>query len=74
MKIGHSFYFNKIVPFIGGLFSDKDAYSYLPRSVVYLPEENEIIKMIEQAGLSNVKKIRLAGGIAQLLVAEKPKD
>ena len=74
MKIGHSFYFNKIVPFIGGLFSDKDAYSYLPRSVVYLPKENEIIKMIEGAGLSNVKKIRLTGGIAQLLVAEKPKD
>ena len=74
MKMGHSFYFNKIVPFIGGLFSDKDAYSYLPRSVVYLPEENEIIKMIEGAGLSNVKKIRLTGGIAQLLVAEKPKD
>ena len=74
MKMGHSFYFNKIVPFIGGLFSDKDAYSYLPRSVVYLPEENEIIKMSEGAGLSNVKKIRLTGGIAQLLVAEKPKD
>ena len=74
MKMGHSFYFNKIVPFIGGLFSDKDAYSYLPRSVVYLPEENEIIKMIEGAGLSKVKKIRLTGGIAQLLVAEKPKD
>ena len=74
MKMGHSFYFNKIVPFIGGIFSDKDAYSYLPRSVVYLPEENEIIKMIEGAGLSKVKKIRLTGGIAQLLVAEKPKD
>ncbi len=73
MKIGHSFYFNKIVPFIGGLFSDKAAYSYLPRSVVYLPEEKEIIKMIERSGLSNVKKFRLTGGIAQLLVAEKPK-
>jgi len=73
MKMGHSFYFNKIVPFIGGLFSDKAAYSYLPRSVVYLPKEDEIIKMIERSGLSNVKKFRLTGGIAQLLVAEKPK-
>ncbi len=73
MKMGHSFYFNKIVPFIGGLFSDKAAYSYLPRSVVYLPKEDEIIKMIERSGLSKVKKFRLTGGIAQLLVAEKPK-
>jgi len=74
MKMVHSFYFNKIVPFIGGLFSDKAAYSYLPRSVVYLPKEDEIIKMIECSGLSNVKKFRLTGGIAQLLVAEKPND
>ena len=74
MKMGHSFYFNKIVPFIGGLFSDKAAYSYLPRSVVYLPKEDEIIKMIERSGLSNVKKFRLTGGIVQLLVAEKPKN
>jgi len=62
------------VPFIGGLFSDKAAYSYLPNSIIYLPKENEIIKMIERSGLSYVKKIRLTGGIAQLLVAEKPKN
>ena len=71
LKIGHSFYFNKEVPFIGGLFSDKAAYGYLPRSVVYLPEENELIKMIEYSGFKNVEKFRLTGGIAQLLIAEK---
>ena len=74
IKTVHSFYFNKIVPLIGGLFSDKAAYSYLPSSVIYLPEKNEIIKMIEESGLSNVKKFRLTGGIVQLLVAEKPKN
>ena len=62
------------MPLIGGLFSDKAAYSYHPSSVIYLPEINEIIKMIEQSGLSNVKKFRLTGGIVQLLVAEKPKN
>ena len=72
MKTCHSFYFNKVVPFIGGLLSDKAAYSYLPRSVIYLPKENEIVEMIEGSGLNNVKKIRLTGGIAQLLIAEKP--
>ena len=39
-----------------------------------MSEKNEIIKMIEQSGLSNVKKFRLTGGIVQLLVAEKPKN
>tara|TARA_E500000331_G_scaffold353442_1_gene404138 strand:- start:11050 stop:11757 length:708 start_codon:yes stop_codon:yes gene_type:complete len=74
IKAGHSFYFKKIVPFIGGVFSDKTAYSYLPRSVVYLPEEKKIVEMIEQSGFSNVKKFKLTGGIAQLLIAEKQKD
>jgi len=74
IRTGHSFYFNKIVPIIGGLFSDKDAYSYLPSSVIYLPEENEMIKMIERSGLGKVKKYRLTGGIVQLLVAEKPEN
>jgi len=27
------FYFHKILPFIGGIFSDKNAYTYLPKSV-----------------------------------------
>ena len=66
-----SFYFNKVVPFIGGLFSDKAAYSYLPHSVIYLPKENELIEMIQSSGFKNVKKFRLTGGIAQLLIAEK---
>ena len=71
IKAGHSFYFNKVVPFIGGLFSDKAAYSYLPHSVIYLPKENELIEMIQSSGFKNVKKFRLTGGIAQLLIAEK---
>ena len=71
IKAGHSFYFNKVVPFIGGLFSDKAAYRYLPHSVIYLPKENELIEMIQSSGFKNVKKFRLTGGIAQLLIAEK---
>ena len=74
IKAGHSFYFNKVVPFIGGLFSDKAAYSYLPHSVIYLPKENELIEMIQSSGFKNVKKFRLTGGIAQLLIAEKAEN
>ena len=32
---GHHFYFDRIVPKVGALLSDKSAYSYLPKSFAY---------------------------------------
>ena len=39
---GHHFYFDRIVPKVGALLSDKSAYSYLPKSFAYLPPHQEI--------------------------------
>jgi len=41
LRLGHGIYFGRVVPFIGGLLSDRDAYRYLPRSVAYLPPETD---------------------------------
>ena len=71
MRIGHGVYFGRVVPFIGGLFSDRDAYRYLPRSVAYLPEEADLMDLISGAGFADVAKERLSGGIAQLLTATR---
>ena len=71
IRLGHSLYFNKVVPVIGKIFSDKEAYQYLPRSTVYLPSENELIEMIKTEGFADVTKMKLTGGIAQLLIARK---
>ena len=65
---GHALYFGKIVPLIGGLLSDRWAYSYLPRSAIYLPPEKEFLRRVESAGFSPVIKHRLSGGIAQLII------
>jgi demethylmenaquinone methyltransferase/2-methoxy-6-polyprenyl-1,4-benzoquinol methylase len=65
---GHALYFGKIVPLIGGLLSDRWAYSYLPRSAVYLPPETEFLRRVESAGFAPVIKHRLSGGIAQLII------
>ncbi|MAG04605.1 MAG: ubiquinone biosynthesis methyltransferase UbiE [Acidimicrobiaceae bacterium] len=71
LRAGHGLYFGKVVPLVGGLFSDRDAYRYLPRSVAYLPPEPELLAMISAAGFNSVDKVRLSGGIAQLVTATR---
>jgi demethylmenaquinone methyltransferase / 2-methoxy-6-polyprenyl-1,4-benzoquinol methylase len=69
LRLGHDFYFNRLVPWIGSLLSDAAAYAYLPRSVSYLPDADELRAMIEVAGFQQVVKLRLSGGVAQLITA-----
>ena len=71
MRFGNSIYFGKVVPLIGGLFSDRAAYKYLPRSVAYLPKPEIIIEMLEQSGFANVKHEQLSGGLTQLFTATR---
>ena len=71
LRFGHGLYFNRVVPWVGGLLSDRDAYQYLPQSVAYLPEQAELLALIADAGFFEVCKERLSGGIAQLLTATR---
>ena len=68
---GHHLYFDRIVPKVGALFSDKSAYSYLPKSFSYLPPYQEITEMLENAGFKNVKRQLFAPGSVQLFSGEK---
>lgn len=72
VRWGHGIYFNTVVPVIGGLLSDRDAYAYLPRSVSYLPEPETMMAKLESVGLVDVSRRQLSGGIAQLLTARCP--
>jgi demethylmenaquinone methyltransferase / 2-methoxy-6-polyprenyl-1,4-benzoquinol methylase len=54
------FFFNKIVPFVGGLISgQRDAYTYLPQSVNEFLTPDELKAIMERAGLRGVKYKRL---------------
>ena len=68
LRVGHSIYFGKIVPKIGALLSDQDAYKYLPKSVQYLPDSEELLTELRAVGFSDVDRILLSGGITQLFV------
>jgi demethylmenaquinone methyltransferase / 2-methoxy-6-polyprenyl-1,4-benzoquinol methylase len=71
MRLGHRVYFRRVVPAIGGLLSDRDAYSYLPRSTVYLPPLEEMLAMLRAAGFPDVRRVPLSGGVTQLFVATR---
>lgn len=71
MRFGHGIYFGKVVPKIGALLSDGDAYRYLPRSVEYLPTPDELVQMVADAGFRDTKRTLLSGGISQLITATR---
>lgn len=71
MRLGHRIYFGKVVPLIGRTLSDGDAYAYLPRSVAYLPEPDELLGTVVRAGFHDVERTLLTGGIAQLITATR---
>ena len=71
LRRGHGVYFGRVVPLVGGLVSDKAAYRYLPESVVYLPESDEMCAMLGRAGFVDVQHQLLTGGISQLLTGTR---
>jgi demethylmenaquinone methyltransferase / 2-methoxy-6-polyprenyl-1,4-benzoquinol methylase len=66
------FYFRKVLPWIGGLFSKRSAYQYLPDSVLEFPDQESFKQMMAQAGLVDLRHHNLTGGIATVYVGTKP--
>ena len=72
VRAGHSVYFGKVVPVIGGLVSgDRAAYRYLPESVSYLPPVDELLGRVRAAGFATVQRHLLSGGIAQVITGTR---
>ncbi len=71
LKAGHSVYFNRAVPMIGGILSDRGAYAYLPKSMAYLPRPAEMVGMLREAGFPDAERHQLSGGLTQLLVGTR---
>lgn len=70
-RAGFRLWFRRVVPFIGSLLSDHDAYHYLPASTAYLPETSELIAMLNRAGFSAVNHRRIMGGLSQQFLATR---
>lgn len=68
----YRFYFNGVLPWIGGVVSGKpEAYRYLPASVERFPEPERLAAMMRAAGFEVSYRV-LSAGIAAVHVGDKP--
>jgi demethylmenaquinone methyltransferase / 2-methoxy-6-polyprenyl-1,4-benzoquinol methylase len=65
-------WFDRIVPMLGRVAGDSDAYTYLPSSVRRFPGPEELAARMAAAGLEDVRWILTAGGIIALHAGRKP--
>jgi demethylmenaquinone methyltransferase/2-methoxy-6-polyprenyl-1,4-benzoquinol methylase len=65
-------WFDRIVPQLGRLAGDTDAYTYLPSSVRRFPGPQELGSRMAAAGLVDVRWILTAGGIIAIHSGTKP--
>ncbi len=71
LRLGHAVYFRRIVPLLGALLAEREAYAYLPESTAYLPDAPTLAGLLDRAGLMAIEKTALLGGAAQLITAER---
>ena len=65
-------WFDRVVPQLGRLAGDPDAYTYLPSSVRRFPGPRELGTRMAAAGLVDVRWILTAGGIIAIHSGTKP--
>ncbi|MFA6440637.1 MAG: bifunctional demethylmenaquinone methyltransferase/2-methoxy-6-polyprenyl-1,4-benzoquinol methylase UbiE [Bacteriovoracaceae bacterium] len=67
LKQLYFFYFKHILPMVGRLISkDKEAYQYLPDTVMRFPEGDAFLDRLHTAGFSALREQRLTFGIATI--------
>jgi len=67
----HHLWFRRVVPFVGGLLSDRKAYAYLPASTAYLPPRPQLLEIVGAAGFVDVSHRTLGAGAAQLITGTR---
>ena len=67
-----SVWFDRLVPLVGRVAGDSDAYSYLPESVKRFPPPDRLAEIMDGAGLERIRWTILAGGIIAIHTGRRP--
>ncbi len=63
-------WFDRVVPALGRLAGDSEAYEYLPNSVKRFPSPEGLAEVMDAAGLQRIRWVLTAGGIIAIHVGE----
>jgi demethylmenaquinone methyltransferase/2-methoxy-6-polyprenyl-1,4-benzoquinol methylase len=67
-----SIWFDRLVPRLGTLAGDRDAYTYLPESVKRFPNPRDLAARLDAVGFERIRWTVLAGGIIAIHSGVKP--
>jgi len=65
-------WFDRIVPVLGRLTGQADAYSYLPSSVRRFPAPEDLAAVMAGVGLTRIRWVLTGGGIIAIHMGERP--
>jgi demethylmenaquinone methyltransferase / 2-methoxy-6-polyprenyl-1,4-benzoquinol methylase len=74
LSIFYSLWFDRVVPLLGRVAGDPDAYSYLPDSVKRFPAPAGLAAELQRAGLHEISYLLTAGGIVVIHVGTVPPE
>lgn len=63
LSLFYSLWFDRLVPLLGSLSSEPEAYAYLPESVRAFPSPSGLAEKMDGAGFERIRYTVLAGGI-----------
>ncbi len=69
LRLGHRVHFRHLVPRLGAMLSDREAYAYLPASAEYLPDEATLRGFLTGCGFESITKTSHLFGAAQSITA-----
>lgn len=70
----YRFYSKRILPAVGGIFSKKYAYQYLPDSVENFPSRQDFMEMMKMCGFCEISFIDMTFGIVTIFRGRKKVD
>lgn len=72
LRWAYKLYFLHILPFVGGLVSgNRNAYRYLPESVLSFPKPDEVCRMLKEAGFRDVEAKAFTFGLCRMFTGIK---
>ena len=67
----YKLYFLHVLPFFGGLVSgNRNAYKYLPASVLHFPRPAIFCKMLQEVGFTNIEAHSFTFGLCRMYIAK----